>query len=105
MMMAEMRSDMERIGRRVGLARVEGVLPELLVDVHALIGNGGAADTIVLGGGVGLRLPIFDRGEGTIAAYEHELDAARACTVRSRAAARDIAGLAATAAASKREHQ
>lgn len=62
--------------RRAGLARVEGMLPEILVDVHALIGDSGAPDALALGGGVGVRLPLFDRGDGLVAEHEHGLDAA-----------------------------
>jgi cobalt-zinc-cadmium efflux system outer membrane protein len=73
----EMRSEMERIGRRAGLARVEGLLPEILVDVHTLIGNSSGTSTgTLVGGGVAMRLPVFDQAEGTVAAYEHALDAA-----------------------------
>lgn len=62
--------------RRAGLARVEGMLPEVLLDVHALIGDTGAPDAIAVGGGIGVRLPLFDRGDGLVAEHEHELDAA-----------------------------
>jgi len=65
--------------RRAGLARTEAILPELLVDLHALVGT---ADTTMtapgaaLGGGIALRLPIFDQGSGRVAMHEHALDAA-----------------------------
>ncbi|MBN8611553.1 MAG: TolC family protein [Deltaproteobacteria bacterium] len=71
-----MRSQMTAAARRAGLARVEGVLPEILVDVHALVGDPAAPDALAIGGGVGVRLPLFDRGDGRVAEYEHELDAA-----------------------------
>lgn len=62
--------------RRAGLARAEGVLPELLVDVHALLGDPtSGAGGVAIGAGIGVRLPIFDRGDGRVAAYEHRLDA------------------------------
>ncbi|MFO0684341.1 MAG: TolC family protein [Sandaracinus sp.] len=65
--------------RRAGLARTEALLPELLVDLHALIGTADttmAAPSTALGGGVALRLPIFDQGSGRVAMHEHALDAA-----------------------------
>lgn len=71
-----MRSQMTAAARRAGLARVEGVLPEILVDVHALVGDPAASDALAIGGGVGIRLPLFDRGDGRVAEHEHELDAA-----------------------------
>jgi outer membrane protein TolC len=75
-----MQSRMVAAARRAGLARAEGVLPELLVDLHALVGNGLTDPTmpsqsVALGGGLALRLPIFDRGDGRVAAFEHILDA------------------------------
>ena len=71
-----MQSRMVAAARRAGLARTEGIMPELLVDVHGLLGDptGGAAG-VTIGGGLSLRLPIFDRGDGLVAAYEHQLDA------------------------------
>lgn len=65
--------------RRAGLARTEALLPELLVDLHALIGTADttmATPSTALGGGVALRLPIFDQGGGRVAMHEHALDAA-----------------------------
>ena len=71
-----MRGRMLAAARRAGLARVQGLLPEILVDVHALIGDQVAGDTLAVGAGVGVRLPIFDRGDGLVAEHEHALDAA-----------------------------
>lgn len=64
--------------RRAGLARTEALLPELLVDLHALVGTSDAttAPGAVLGGGIALRLPVFDQGSGRVAMHEHALDAA-----------------------------
>jgi cobalt-zinc-cadmium efflux system outer membrane protein len=69
-----LRAQMLGAARRAGLARVEGMLPEVLVDVHMLVG-GSSADTQI-GGGLAVRLPLFDRGDAEVAAYEHTLDAA-----------------------------
>jgi outer membrane protein TolC len=65
--------------RRAGLARTAALLPELLVDLHALIGTSDSATSMpgtALGGGVAVRLPIFDQGSGRVAMHEHALDAA-----------------------------
>ncbi len=65
--------------RRAGLARTEALLPELLVDLHALIGTADATMATpgaALGGGIAVRLPIFDQGSGRVAMHEHALDAA-----------------------------
>lgn len=71
-----LQSRMVAAARRAGLARLEGMLPEVLVDVHALIGDPVAGDSFAVGGGIGVRLPIFDRGDGLVAEHEHALDAA-----------------------------
>jgi len=68
-----LRARMVGAARRAGLARVEGMLPEVLVDVHVLVGDS-TAETLV-GGGLAVRLPIFDRGDAEVAAFEHTLDA------------------------------
>jgi outer membrane protein TolC len=69
-----LRAQMLGAARRAGLARVEGMLPEVLVDVHMLVG--GASEDTQIGGGFAVRLPVFDRGDAEVAAYEHTLDAA-----------------------------
>ena len=69
-----LRAQMLGAARRAGLARVEGMLPEVLVDVHVLVG--GASEDTQIGGGLAVRLPVFDRGDAEVAAYEHTLDAA-----------------------------
>ncbi len=77
-----MQRRMVAAARRAGLARTEGIIPELLVDVHILVGDqtavGGGFFTgapTTIGGGLSLRIPVFDRGDGLVAAYEHQLDA------------------------------
>lgn len=72
-----LQSRMTASARRAGLARAEGVIPELLVDVHALIGDATDTDTgsVAFGAGIGLRLPVFDQGRGLVAEYEAELGA------------------------------
>jgi outer membrane protein TolC len=65
--------------RRAGLARAEALFPELLVDLHALVGTSDPtmpAQSAALGGGLALRLPLFDQGSGRVAMHEHALDAA-----------------------------
>ncbi len=107
----ELRSEMERIGRRVGLARVEGVLPQLLLDLHVLLGNPNSPDRNAIGYGasVGLRLPLFDQGAGTVAAYEHELDATLeryiGMAIEVRSAAREARARALSARARARHYQ
>ena len=71
-----MHAAMEAVVRHAGVARAEALFPELLLDVHALVGD--PADTtapgVAVGVGLGIRVPIFDHAEGTIAAYEAELE-------------------------------
>ena len=69
-----LRARMIGAARRAGLARVEGMLPEVLVDVHVLLGD--STSETLIGGGLAVQLPIFDRGDAEVAAYEHTLDAA-----------------------------
>ena len=70
-----LQSRMTAAARRAGLARAEGLIPELLVDVHALIGDSADSRAVAFGAGLGLRLPVFDQGRGLIAEYEAEFGA------------------------------
>ena len=69
--LAELRSRLEAIARRTGLARTEGWLPDISVDVHAEQDG----PTWEVGGGARFTLPVFDRNQGTVAAHEAEFDA------------------------------
>jgi cobalt-zinc-cadmium efflux system outer membrane protein len=64
------------LGKRAGIARTEGLLPRLDVDVHALIGNPDPSlpSNLRWGGGVGLDVPVFNRNQGTRRALLAELD-------------------------------
>jgi cobalt-zinc-cadmium efflux system outer membrane protein len=87
--LAETRSRLEAIARRTGLARTEGWLPDVSVDVHA------ERDELAwaMGGGAKFTLPIFDRKQGTIAARESEFDALmeryHGAAIDTRSAARE----------------
>ncbi|MCB9596481.1 MAG: TolC family protein [Sandaracinaceae bacterium] len=68
--LAELRSRLEASAQRAGLARAEGWLPDVTVDVHAeQDGNAWEA-----GAGASFTLPIFDRREGETAAHEARFD-------------------------------
>ena len=83
----------ERLTRQVGLARLEGWLPEISVGAHAVLGHGEGAehDAWRLGGGLRIGLPLFDRRQGLVSAHQAELQAlaeryhGTAVEVRSRA--------------------
>ena len=66
------RANLQALARRVGLSRAEGWLPDVTVDAHAeQDGN-----SIEVGGGARVTLPIFDQRRGATAAYGAQFDAA-----------------------------
>jgi outer membrane protein TolC len=62
------------LARRAGVARSEGLVPDITVDVHALSGapESGASNQRDwrFGGGVSVGLPLFDRQQGTALALD-----------------------------------
>jgi outer membrane protein TolC len=76
----ETRHRLEAIARRVGVARTEGWLPDVDVDVHVLRGNpddsaATGPSALRVGAGVSIGVPLFDRQQGTVRAYQAALDA------------------------------
>jgi cobalt-zinc-cadmium efflux system outer membrane protein len=70
--LAAQRANLEALARRVGLSQREGWLPDITVDAHAeQDGN-----TLEVGGGARVTLPIFDQRRGATAAYGAQFDAA-----------------------------
>ncbi len=68
--LAEMRSRLEGASRRAGLARTEGALPDVSIGVR-----GEREDAAwLLGAGLRVTLPIFDRKQGSVAARDAEHD-------------------------------
>ena len=79
--LAAARAHLEGLGRRAGLVRTEGRLPDVSVDVHVLRGQpsveaGRREATLGVGGGVSISVPLFDRRQGARRAIDAELDAA-----------------------------
>lgn len=74
--LASTKQRLEAIAKRTGIARTEGWLPRIDVDVHSLIGNpdDSARQRMRWGGGVGIDVPLFDRKQGTLRAREAEFD-------------------------------
>lgn len=103
--LAETRSRLEAAARRTGLARTEGWLPDISVDVHLEQDNRSRE----LGGGARISVPIFDRRQGTIAAREAEFDALmeryHGAAVDIRSAAREARNRLASAHARARQFQ
>lgn len=69
--LAEAKSRIEATARRVGLARTEGLLPEISIDMHAEQDG----RSFEIGGGARVTLPFFDRRQGTVLARQSELGA------------------------------
>ncbi len=67
---------LEALARRTGVTRLEGLLPEIAVDVHSLIGTpeGQTDYGVRWGGGVGLAVPLFDRRQGEVRSLEAQFD-------------------------------
>lgn len=78
--LSELRARLEGLARRAGLASAEGWIPDVALDLHVLDGNPDDHDTtgdpeLRWGGGVSVRVPLFDRQQGRVAALEAERDA------------------------------
>lgn len=75
--LAAARRRLEASARRTKLARAEGWLPDVAVDVHALHGDPERAGRAPwgVGAGVSLSVPLFNRNRGTTRAHEAEFDA------------------------------
>ena len=71
--LAEVRAEVDALGRAVGLARTEGLLPDIMVGFHAELDG----DRWEYGPEAAIALPIFSQGQGRVIAREAELDAAR----------------------------
>ncbi len=76
------RSRLEAVARKHGVAKTEGLLPDIALDMHMLYGTpeespGGVPEpsSFRIGGGISLQVPIFDRKQGTQTAYEAEFSA------------------------------
>jgi cobalt-zinc-cadmium efflux system outer membrane protein len=86
--LAASKSRIEAAAGRVGIARVEGLVP----DVEAGVTAHGTAGDVHVGPAVGLELPLFDQGEGEVGAAQARLRALRqehiALAVRIRSAVR-----------------
>ncbi len=65
-----LRARMEANARRIGLSRAEGWTPDIILDVHGeQDGN-----SLEIGGGARVALPMFDRRQGQRASLEAEFD-------------------------------
>jgi outer membrane protein TolC len=77
----ERRSRLESLSRRAGVARAEGWIPDVALDVHALQPRDSTTGTIpsnvpwLISGGVRASVPIFDRKQGPSAMLDAEADA------------------------------
>lgn len=76
-----MRERITGLARNAGVLRLEGAMPRVLADIHALIGDPRAApgtearDHVRVSGGFSLGVPIFDRNQGAVSAKLAELAA------------------------------
>ncbi|MDP3213641.1 MAG: TolC family protein [Deltaproteobacteria bacterium] len=102
--LAAQRANLEVLARRVGLSQREGWLPDITVDAHAeQDGN-----TIEVGGGARVVLPLLDQRRGATAAYGAQFDAALeryyASAVDLRSAFRDARNRVRSAHARARQY-
>lgn len=113
--LAAMKHRLEAIARRTRLSRTEGWLPDIEVDMHTLHGNPEAAPGMTpegpwrFGGGVSLRVPLFDQNRGTTRAREAEFDALmeryHGLAIEVRSTARELHNRVVSAHARARQFQ
>ena len=98
--LAGSRSRLEALAQRTGLERTEGLMPVIVVDYHALLGNpelvpGAAGGRWRSGGGVSVSVPLFNQNRGKTRAAEAEFDGQLerhiGLSIEIRSAARAIA--------------
>jgi len=78
--LVQARHELEALARQAGVTRVDGLVPDVSVDGHALLvdGSDGAqsdARAWRFGAGVTVGLPVFNRNQGTTRALEAKFDA------------------------------
>jgi outer membrane protein TolC len=77
--LAASRAALDGMARRNGLARTEGWMPEIELDVHVLEGEPetptGGASELRVGAGASVSVPLFDRRQGTVRARVAAFDA------------------------------
>ena len=68
---------LDALAKRTGIARTQGWMPEVAVDVHTLRTDREARDDSEWrwGGGVSVEVPLFDHGQGERRGYESQFDA------------------------------
>lgn len=113
--LAETRHRLEGLSRRAGFSRTSGWLPDVSVDVHALVGetdeDAGAPRErdVRFGAGVSIGLPLFDRHQGTTLSLESEFDAEMerfyGMAIDVRSAAREARARVASAHARARQYE
>lgn len=67
------RAELEWLGRSAGVARAEGLIPDIIAGVHAELDE----DRWEIGPEMTITLPIFSQGQGRVIAREAELEALR----------------------------
>lgn len=112
--LVERKHRIESLARRAGITRVEGLVPDVALDVHGLTGNpeapsgGSSTGPWRFGGGVAVGVPLFDRRQGQVSALEAELDATferyLAIAVDVRSAARETRARVVSAHARARQY-
>lgn len=96
--------------KRVDLARLDGWMPDIELDVHALYASGDDGDPPWgVGGGVALEIPLFDRGRGQVVARKAELASLaqrrEGTAIEVRSAARRVRNQMASAHARARHYE
>jgi outer membrane protein TolC len=105
LLLAEQRTQLEAIAHRIGYTKLDGVLPDISIAVHA------ERDAYYweVGPAVSGRLPLFDRNQGRVLTLEAELAAQKesyvATAVEVRSAVRAARSRALAAAARAQSHR
>ncbi|MDQ3034842.1 MAG: TolC family protein [Myxococcota bacterium] len=71
--LAEARAELDAVGRSVGLARAEGLVPDITVGFHAELDG----DRWEYGPEMSIALPVLSQGQGRVLARESELEGMR----------------------------
>ena len=102
---------LDALAKRTGIARTEGWLPEVAMDVHSLRTDGeeGGDSQWRWGGGVSVEVPLFDHGQGERRGYESQFDALleryQGLAIDLRSSARDTSNHLRSAHARARQYE